>query len=197
MAKPPFPKDPFEEFEAYRIKDAKGVNIVVRRLFGQKAVAIPNIFLGSWECDVWMVEKAGGRAREFEIKVSAGDFRLETEHKNESKSAKYDCYARKLAELPGRTLTESTDLQHVPSEFNYVLFNGHLGVDDWGWKHAPEWCGVFHLIQKDTPTTVKGDKYLTRVVQLRKGRPIHGVPAQRETLMRALSSVASRYMEKF
>lgn len=186
----PFPKDPYAPFDSFKVFDAKGVNYLVRHVLGQSSVCVPNVFMGDWEADVWTVDRSKLVATEYEIKCSKSDFHTETLYKSESKSAKFSCYGRRLANLPGRTLEESVGMKFVPSEFCYVLFNGCNSVDDWGWNRAPDWCSVVQLVQSGTPK--RGDTYETQFVRLRKGRPIHASPVSPDALVRALSSVCSR-----
>lgn len=106
---------------------------MVMRMYAQHSVAIaPNVMPNDWwECDVLQVSKAN-IATEFEVKLSASDFR--------SDAKKDRCTGYLMGERQMQTKYDALQAGKGPNKFYYVMPKGLVPLEQ-----IPDFAGVIYF----------------------------------------------------
>lgn len=135
-------------------------------LHGQCVVIAPNYTpAGWWECDLWAVSRRG-YATEYEIKVSAADFRADAKKETVQNVRGTGWISQRKHDVVGTS-------EHAPSRFYYVVPKELSGL----LAEVPEWAGF--IVTDGWPRIVKqapklhNRKVGTREIRLAQTRMWH------------------------
>lgn len=165
------------------MKNKKLTERVIQGLIWEKFMASHRLLMpnfcpglnGRWhECDVYGITKAG-YAREFEIKLSVGDFKRDAKKRKHTKFLPFSGGMSKHEEL-------AAGVSHGPSQFWFVVPQGVIDNEP-----IPSWAGLFEVV----PST----RYINcwGLVERKSAPKLHRIKADTAIVVQAKNNCYYRY----